>query len=430
MITGKGAGVLTSAIAIYILARLSQVGWLYLVDAVLWGALLLALVMPWIGAVFIVARRSVSPANQRQSGERISEGDLVNINISLKNRLFYPRFFHSVVFDTTLAGPDMAEQRFFVAHLPGSGTLPLESTVEAYQRGPHDLGPVILESSAPFGLFRRRRMLTGPQPMLVLPRVYPLNRLFLADNQDGRSTKTRVSNTGLDLAGSRPYVPGDSRRMVHWRNTARAGHLMVKETEDQTDLALHVIFDCGDVWGEGRETNFEYAIKLAVAVADYALKHGVPVRVWGSHLFGAHVATAGSTGDPGVVTLTWPELLESLAAARPTGREATEQGLASLPTGANLFMAVSAGDGPAHGNLSRALARSGESMVVLLEGFGEPSGVGDASSTLERAGASVLSCRPGGLAQTLSEIERLGQPGAHGEPTAPGRGTPSGAGRP
>ena len=428
MITAKGAGVLTAALAIYLLARLSQVGWLYLVDAVFWGALVLALVMPWLGVVFISAHRSASPADRTKAGGRLSEGDQINITISLKNRLFYPRFFHSVKFASDLAGPDEAEQRFFIAHLPGSGTLQMESTVEAYLRGLHHLGPVTLESSAPFGLFRRRRALSGPQAMLVLPRVYPLNRLILVDGQVSGSAKNRVSRSGLDLAGSRPYVQGDPRRMVHWRNTARAGRMMVKETEDETDQALHIMFNSGDVWGEGSDTNFEYAIKLAATVAGYALKNGVPVRVWGSHLSGAGVAAAGSAGDPLGVTLTWPELLESLAVARPTGRVAMGEGLASLPTGANLFIVVSANDGTAHENLRRALVRSGDSIVVRLEGFGEPAGDGDAGDSLEWAGASVLTCRPGGLARTLSNIEGIGRSKSSGASIEPSGKTSTGAG--
>ncbi|PKB71093.1 MAG: hypothetical protein BZY87_07130 [SAR202 cluster bacterium Io17-Chloro-G6] len=374
-----------------------------------WGALALGLVLPWLGGAFISAHRSAFPADGAKTGGRLSEGDRVNINVSLKNRFFYPRFFHSVKFASTLAGPHEAERRFFVAQLPSSSTLLLESTAEVYMRGLHHLGPVILESSAPFGLFRRRRTLAGPQTMLVLPRVYPLNRLTLVDGQDSQSDKTRVSRSGLNLAGSRPYVPGDSPRMVHWRNTARAGRMMVKETEDESDKTLHIMFDSGDVWGEGRDTNFEYAIKLAVTVADYALKNGVPVRVWGSHLNGAGVASGASAGGPLDVALTWNELLESLAIARPAGRVAVGEGLASLPTAANLFIVVSANDETAHQDLRRALVRSRESIVVRLEGFGEPATNRDAGNSPEMAGASVLTCGPGGLARTLSEIENMGQ---------------------
>ena len=358
MITAKGAGVLAAAVGIYLLARLSQVGWLYLVDSVFWGALVLALVMPWLGVVFISAHRSASPADRTKSGGRLSEGDQVDITVSLKNRLFYPRFFHSIKFASELSGPGDDQKRFFVAQLPGSGTLQLDTASEAYMRGLHHLGPVMLESSAPFGLFRRRRKLTERQPMLVLPRVYPLNRLMLVDGQDSQAANARISRSGLEPAGSRPYVPGDSPRMVHWRNTARSGRMMVKETEDETDQTLHIMFDSSDVKGEGRDTNFEYAIKLAATVANYALKNGVPIRVWGSHLSGAGVAAAGSAKQPLGVTLTWPELLQSLAVARPTGHVSVGEGLASLPIGANLFVVVSDSDKTSQENLHRAISRS------------------------------------------------------------------------
>ena len=65
MITAKGAGVLTAAFAIYLLARLSQVGWLYLVDAVFWGTLVLALV---IGQ--FICRRSIRQLGRRPGRPR------------------------------------------------------------------------------------------------------------------------------------------------------------------------------------------------------------------------------------------------------------------------------------------------------------------------------------------------------------------------
>lgn len=407
MITGKGIGALAAALAIYFLARLTQVGWLYLVDAILWGALVLGLIMPFVGVAFITGRRTASSKDIHKTGGRLSEGDRVKITISLKNGMFYPRFFHSVKYDSPIVGPTGSEQRFFVAQLPGAGALPVESTVEAYQRGLHQLGPVRLESSVPFGFLRKKRTLVGEDPILVLPRVYPLHRLSLVDGLSGWASNARISRNGMDQSGSRPYVPGDSRRMVHWRNTARSGRLMVKEVEDQTNRMVHIMFSPGALLGYDRETNFEYAIKLVVSVADYALRNRVPVQIWGSNINGTTFAAPGSEADVAGIARSWKTLLETLAIAQPTEQDSISDGLINLPMGANLFVVLSADDKSGHTTLNRALAQAGDTIVVQLEDFGGPETGENLTSPLVQSGASVISCRPGGLEQTLATIENV-----------------------
>jgi hypothetical protein len=80
MITGKGIRFVIVAVLVFLLARLTQVGWLYLMDAVLWGIVLLSAVLPWLGVAFLEARRRVEheerakvlAARQRESQSRLS----------------------------------------------------------------------------------------------------------------------------------------------------------------------------------------------------------------------------------------------------------------------------------------------------------------------------------------------------------------------
>ncbi len=55
MITSKGIGFLAAAVVLFLLARLTQVGWLYLVDAVLWGIIALSAALPWLGIALLAA---------------------------------------------------------------------------------------------------------------------------------------------------------------------------------------------------------------------------------------------------------------------------------------------------------------------------------------------------------------------------------------
>ena len=357
-------------------------------------------------------RRTASSADKGSENRRrtISEGDHVRILVSLRNRAFYPRFFHNLFYDCPISPPksqtESPVERYFIAHLPGSATIPLESDIEAHQRGLHHLGPVTAESSAPFGMFRRRRSLTTATAILVLPEVYPLHRLALVDGLGGQTAQHRISRLGQEPVGSRPYVHGDSRRMIHWRNTARAGRPMVKEVEEETDQTLHILFGTAPVSGSGKETTLEYGIKLAATVANYSLNRNIPVRIWGGLLPGVRVepaAAARSSAD-----LTWQGLLEALAMVAPGQGTPLSEILTRLPTDANLFFAAPTDDYAAFQALDQRLSTLAGCVVVQLQGFGEPGSAADSERHLDAAGVGSVSCGPGGLSDALTAIQSLG----------------------
>ena len=290
MITGKGIGFLIAAIAVFCLGRLTQVGWLYLIDAVLWGIILLSAILPWLGVAFLRARLRVEHmgAAVGREGPRNgpSECDPVDIQITLENGAFWPRFFLSVAYECPLAEPEHRRPRFFLGKLPGSQQVDMTSSVTADRRGQHQLGPVVVSSSAPFELFRRKIRLGRGVSVLVYPQVLPIKRLALVDGLAGEAFQRRKSRVGMEIAGSRPYFPGDPRRHIHWRNTARTGRPMVKEFEDTQDQTLCLLFDATQVWGEGKESTLEYSIKIVASIADYARCHRGSVRLWGGNLGG------------------------------------------------------------------------------------------------------------------------------------------------
>lgn len=411
MITSKGAGFLIAAVLLFFLARLTGVGWLYLVDSVLWGMILFSALLPWLGVVRLEAQRRVEllgapeGATGRVTGPVTGpgEGDSVRIELSLRNRAFWPRFFLSLSCDCSLAAPESRHLRFFIAKLAGSSRFSMSATVEAYQRGMHSLGPVVAVSSAPFGLFRRRVRLDQRLPVLVYPQVCPLERVALVDGLAGEARRPQRARAGLEVVGSRPYTPGDPRRYIHWRNTARSGRPMVKEFEDPRDQTLHLLFDATRVWGEGRETTLEYAIKVVASVADYARRHRVPVQVWGGDLPGT------SAGGPGA-DRRWAELLKGLALVAAGDGASLSASIGRLTPGASALVVVSRGD---HQGI-RSLGLYGPTLqhlaVVALEEFGEPVSEDDPVDSLELARISVARCRPGQLPLLLQDLAQLGQP--------------------
>ena len=131
--------------------------------------------------------------------------------------------------------------------------------------------------------------------------------MYLVDGLSGEKVQAQKSRLGLETAGSRPYIPGDPRRHIHWRNTARTGRPMVREFEEPQDQTLHLLFDATQSWGEGPESSLEYSIKLIASVAFYARLHRVQFQVWGGTLSTGLGAAGPSTGGD------WQRLLKSLA---------------------------------------------------------------------------------------------------------------------
>ena len=414
MITAKGVGFLIAAITVFWLGRLTQVGWLYLIDAVLWGLILLSAILPWVGATFLDARRKVEYEGTSEGADGPAEGDQVDIRLRLINKGFWPRFFISASYECPLAEPEQSTPRFFLGKLPASNHSPMLSTVVAHRRGMYSLGRVTVESSAPFGLFRRRVRLDRERSVLVYPQIYPLKRLSLVDGLAGEAMRPRKSRVGMEIAGSRPYFPGDPRRHIHWRNTARAGRPMVKEFEDPQDQTLCLLFDATQTWGEGKENTLEYAIKVMASVADYGRRNRVSARIWGGSLQGDATGAAAGMASTATQSSTyrgasWPDVLRKLALVSTGEGVSLTESLGQAPMGSSALVVVAANDLESLRAIKQSAAGFYQLAVVALEDFGEPGWGSDPLEELERSWIPVTRCRPGQLTETFMMLEQSGR---------------------
>jgi uncharacterized protein (DUF58 family) len=100
-------------------------------------------------------------------------------------------------------------------------------------RGERRVCTLELASAAPFGLlwWTKRVTVALPRPLCVAP---PLGaaRAVEHDRDDDTGDDARLVHRRVgEPRGVRDYRPGDLRSWVHWRATAHAGTLMVREME-------------------------------------------------------------------------------------------------------------------------------------------------------------------------------------------------------
>lgn len=155
----------------------------------------------------------------------------------------------------------------------------VELVRSASRRGVFNSGEVRLASGAPFGFLRSRLTVAVDGRMTVVPRWVELRSFPILEPSSFPSDvlhERARTGAGEEFIGVRDYRPGDPPRSVHWRSTARAGHLIVREFEEEVASRVALVL-AGTDTGTPPDSAFEALASAAASIAIYALQTGHPV---------------------------------------------------------------------------------------------------------------------------------------------------------
>jgi uncharacterized protein (DUF58 family) len=79
--------------------------------------------------------------------------------------------------------------------------------------------------------------------------------------------RSRSLGPGSEFADYRDYSAGDDYRYVDWNAYARSERLLVRQHEQETELAVYVLLDCSGSMGSGDPPKLRYALQLSAAIA-------------------------------------------------------------------------------------------------------------------------------------------------------------------
>jgi len=192
------------------------------------------------------------------------------------------------------------------------------------RRGRYRLGPLRVSTRFPFGLFRSTITLERPDTVVVFPRLGRLtgrwarrHRLSFA----GTHRRERRPGPEGDFYGVRPRQPGDGRRRVHWRASARAGEVVVRQFEQPRNRDLAVLVD---LWQPPQPTtsqreNVELAVSFAATVVAELCRAGDS-----NLLLGTTGEEPQCTGGPASAPLL-KEMMRRLALAEAHHRDGLDE---------------------------------------------------------------------------------------------------------
>ena len=257
-----------------VLDVVSPIGWAVLGMAVLcWllgltlhitelNVIALALTVPLvIAALFVLGRASYQVTLDLQT-HRVVVGTRAVGRVEVANptqRVILPSRIELAVGSATA--------QFMVPRLP-SGEMHEELfAVPTKRRAVLVVGPVRSVRDDPLSLMRRQVTWAKEQELYVHPRTVRLDEAasgFLRDLEGTPSS--HLSSSDIAFHALRDYVPGDDRRHVHWRTTARTGKLMVRQFEETR--RSHVVVALNNLAEHyATDEEFELAVSSAASLS-------------------------------------------------------------------------------------------------------------------------------------------------------------------
>lgn len=293
---------------------------------------LLALAMPLL--LYLGAARLSRPDRVRLAASRnlsatfVSAAEPVTVKLTLTNQgeALAEVHMQDLLPDSLTVVAGQTER---LAALPPGGTVELVYSVRG-ERGLYRFPAVRVSLNDSLDLFRRAEVIAAPGEFLIWPHVTRLRRVDIRPRQTrvySGIIPTRSGGPGVEFFGVREYQPGDPRRWLNSRASARHPHtLFVNEFEQERVADVGLILDAreqSDVRSPQGDL-FEQSVRAVAALAELFLNNGnrVGLFIYGRSLDWTY---------PGYGKVQRMRLLHALARAEQGGGHVFEK-LEHLPT--------------------------------------------------------------------------------------------------
>ncbi len=214
----------------------------------------------------------------------VHAGQRVRLRYSISNQsILFPLFACLVSEESKPARQAGKFTPASVVHIGPNSTGVHTGSFIPHQRGRLVLRDIRLSTRFPFGLLQKSLIFKQPRSLLVLP--YPLrlrSDLLTRVQAPGNEVLRRSVHAGSsnEFWGLREYRPGDPRRRIAWRHSAKRDQLVVIEHAESYSLRVWLV-----IVEPGRDEpdavlHAERAIAIAGSLFEANAKRSLPIGLW------------------------------------------------------------------------------------------------------------------------------------------------------
>jgi uncharacterized protein (DUF58 family) len=299
VLTRRGWSFVGAAVGLYVGARM--------LGLVQLAVLAVATILLLIGAYVWVRVKSPALVASRTLKELLQVGIEGRVDLVVTAERRSPTIAVADAFDH-----GRRAARFLLAPLAAGEEARAAYRFPTDRRGRFEVGPLRATLADPFGLASASRRVLGTEQVIVYPRVHdivaPPDIGGLDLDRDHPAVRPRVESSG-DFMTLREYAPGDDLRHVHWRSTARRGHLMMRQNETRRRAPVLLMLDVRPATHD--RASFERGVEAVASIATALDRAGRPFEVaW---------STGMNVGAPGRRHLA--HIMDELAIVEPHGAD-------------------------------------------------------------------------------------------------------------
>jgi uncharacterized protein (DUF58 family) len=143
--------------------------------------------------------------------------------------------------------PGSIASRILIMMKPHSNQI-FQVNTRLVHRGEFPLGPTLIRTGDPFGMFYAERIFPAKDNLLTIPLQFDIDHFSSPAGQlsGGKAMRTSSQDATPYASSVREYRIGDSLSRIHWRSTARRQRLMVKEFDQDPQSNIWVLLDANE----------------------------------------------------------------------------------------------------------------------------------------------------------------------------------------